>query len=216
MDKNNLYASTLPGLFATPIPYSRGQRAVQSKLRIFSTASVFDSNRANSFPLLHPPHHHANLPQSLQIQRPGVRTRANQGAKRPRTLSRRFFSSAVSFYGGCAWETLGSTGCLDCRFLTLRTDATQTCEKVRGSSSNQGTFTYVLLHLPHQAASSFPVHFLRARRCFMNDAQNLTTLGVTPFSFHSNQPLFRVNSGVSLHEALHHASDLLHVAKQLA
>ncbi|MDQ0978489.1 hypothetical protein QFZ45_001667 [Pseudomonas synxantha] len=32
----------------------------------------------------------------------------------------------------------------------------------------------------------------------------LTTLGVTPFSFHSDQPLFRVNSGVSLHEALRH------------
>ncbi len=41
----------------------------------------------------------------------------------------------------------------------------------------------------------------------------LTTLGVTPFSFHSDQPLFRVNSGVSLHDALHHVSDLLHVAK---
>ncbi|WP_323146862.1 DUF3077 domain-containing protein [Pseudomonas marginalis] len=44
----------------------------------------------------------------------------------------------------------------------------------------------------------------------------LTTLGVTPFSFHSDQPLFRVNSGVSLHEALHHVSDLPHVAKLLA
>ncbi len=44
----------------------------------------------------------------------------------------------------------------------------------------------------------------------------LTTLGVTPFSFHSDQPLFRVNGGVSLHEALHHVSDLLHLAKLLA
>jgi hypothetical protein len=44
----------------------------------------------------------------------------------------------------------------------------------------------------------------------------LTTLGVTPFSFHSDQPLFRVNSGVSLREALSHVSDLLHVAKLLA
>ena len=44
----------------------------------------------------------------------------------------------------------------------------------------------------------------------------LTTLGVPLFSFHSDQPLFRVNSGVSLHEALHHVSDLLHVAKLLA
>ncbi|NWE38042.1 DUF3077 domain-containing protein [Pseudomonas yamanorum] len=45
---------------------------------------------------------------------------------------------------------------------------------------------------------------------------NLTTLGVTPFSFHSDQPLFRVNSGVSLPEALSHVSNLLHVAKLLA
>ncbi|ARB29743.1 DUF3077 domain-containing protein [Pseudomonas tolaasii] len=44
----------------------------------------------------------------------------------------------------------------------------------------------------------------------------LTTLGVTPFSFHSDQPLFRVNSGVPLHDALRHVSDLLHVAKLLA
>lgn len=50
----------------------------------------------------------------------------------------------------------------------------------------------------------------------MNAAQDLTTLGVTPFSFHSDQPLLRVNCGVALHEALHQASDLLHVAKQLA
>lgn len=47
-------------------------------------------------------------------------------------------------------------------------------------------------------------------------ASALTTLGVTPFSFHSDQPLFRVNSGVSLAKALHHVSDLLHVAKLLA
>ncbi|WP_248749970.1 DUF3077 domain-containing protein [Pseudomonas sp. MWU15-20650] len=38
----------------------------------------------------------------------------------------------------------------------------------------------------------------------------------TPFSFHSDPPLFSINGGVSLHEVLHHASDLLHVAKQLA
>ena len=50
----------------------------------------------------------------------------------------------------------------------------------------------------------------------VTNASALTTLGVTPFSFHSDQPLFRVNSGVSLQEALHHASDLLHVAKLLA
>lgn len=44
----------------------------------------------------------------------------------------------------------------------------------------------------------------------------LTTLGLTPFSFHADQPLFRVNSGVSLSDALSHVSDLLHVAELLA
>lgn len=40
-----------------------------------------------------------------------------------------------------------------------------------------------------------------------------TILGETPFSFHFDQPLFRINSEVFLHEALHHVSDLLHLAK---
>lgn len=58
--------------------------------------------------------------------------------KAPQNQSRRFFSSAIWLYGGCAWETFGSTGCLDCRFLTPRTAVTQAREKARGSSSNQG------------------------------------------------------------------------------
>jgi len=58
--------------------------------------------------------------------------------KAPQNLSWRFFSSAIRLYGGCAWETFGSTGCLDCRFLTPRTAVTQAREKARDSSSNQG------------------------------------------------------------------------------
>ena len=50
----------------------------------------------------------------------------------------------------------------------------------------------------------------------MTDHQDLKTIGVTPFSIHSDQALFRVNSGVSIREALSHVSDLLHVAKMLA
>lgn len=57
----------------------------------------------------------------------------------PQNLSWRFFSSSIRLYGGCAWETFGSTGCLDCRFLTPRTAVTQAREKARGSSSNQGS-----------------------------------------------------------------------------
>jgi hypothetical protein len=50
----------------------------------------------------------------------------------------------------------------------------------------------------------------------MTDHQDLKTIGLTPFSIHSDQALFRVNSGVSIREALSHVSDLLHVAKMLA
>ena len=49
----------------------------------------------------------------------------------------------------------------------------------------------------------------------MTHSNNLKTAGLTPFSYHSDQPLFRVNSGVPLHEALGHASDLLYIAKLL-
>ncbi|MBT2370794.1 DUF3077 domain-containing protein [Pseudomonas fluorescens] len=50
----------------------------------------------------------------------------------------------------------------------------------------------------------------------MTNPESLTTLGLTPFSFHADQPLFRVNSGVPISTALTHVSDLLHVAKLLA
>lgn len=50
----------------------------------------------------------------------------------------------------------------------------------------------------------------------MTNPQDLKTIGLTPFSYHTNEPLFRINAGVPLTEALYHASDLLHVAKLLA
>ena len=49
-----------------------------------------------------------------------------------------FFTSAMSFYGGRAWADFGLAGCLDSRFLTPRTAATLTREKVGASSTNQG------------------------------------------------------------------------------
>lgn len=48
------------------------------------------------------------------------------------------------------------------------------------------------------------------------DPSALSTLGVTPFSFQGDQPLFRVNGGVSLPDALSHVCELLHVAELLA
>ena len=50
----------------------------------------------------------------------------------------------------------------------------------------------------------------------MTNPQDLKTIGLTHFSFHANTPLFRINAGVPVIEALSHASDLLHVAKLLA
>ncbi|WP_223443159.1 MULTISPECIES: DUF3077 domain-containing protein [Pseudomonas] len=50
----------------------------------------------------------------------------------------------------------------------------------------------------------------------MTNPQDLKTIGLTHFSFHANEPLFRVNTGVPVIQALYHASDLLHIAKLLA
>ena len=50
----------------------------------------------------------------------------------------------------------------------------------------------------------------------MMNPQDLKTIGLTHFSFHADEPLFRINAGVPVIEALSHASDLLHVAKLLA
>lgn len=49
----------------------------------------------------------------------------------------------------------------------------------------------------------------------MSEKPELTTIGLTPFHYCSNQPLFRVNPGVPVGNALAQASDLLYLAKQL-
>ena len=50
----------------------------------------------------------------------------------------------------------------------------------------------------------------------MTNPQDLKTIGLTPFSYHDNDALFRINAGVPVIQALSHASDLLHIAKLLA
>ncbi|WP_434602524.1 DUF3077 domain-containing protein [Pseudomonas sp. Z4-7] len=50
----------------------------------------------------------------------------------------------------------------------------------------------------------------------MPNPRDLKTPGLTPFSYHSDRPLFRVNSGIPIGVALSHASDLLHIAMRLA
>ncbi|AZE47025.1 hypothetical protein C4K04_1333 [Pseudomonas chlororaphis] len=44
----------------------------------------------------------------------------------------------------------------------------------------------------------------------------LKTVGLTPFIYRSNQPLFHVSAGVPIGEALAQASDLLFLAKAFA
>jgi hypothetical protein len=46
--------------------------------------------------------------------------------------------SAISSYGGCAWDALGRAGFLGSRFTTLRTAASLSCGNENGSSLNPG------------------------------------------------------------------------------
>jgi len=49
----------------------------------------------------------------------------------------------------------------------------------------------------------------------MTNSQDLKTLGLTHFSFQSNQAMFRTNRGVPVIAALSHASHLLHISRLL-
>ena len=49
----------------------------------------------------------------------------------------------------------------------------------------------------------------------MTHSQDLKTLGLTHFSFQSNQAMFRTNRGVPVIAALSHASHLLHISRLL-
>lgn len=52
-----------------------------------------------------------------------------------------FFVSAISFYGGCAWDTFGCAGFLDSRSANPRTATTPIRFAANGGSSpNQGAF----------------------------------------------------------------------------
>ena len=52
----------------------------------------------------------------------------------PITIAGAFFTSAVSFYGGCAQDTFGCAGFLYLRSTNLRTAATHSFGRERGSS----------------------------------------------------------------------------------
>ena len=52
----------------------------------------------------------------------------------PITIAGAFFTRAVSFYGGCAWDAFGRAGFLYLRSTNLRTAATHSFGRERGSS----------------------------------------------------------------------------------
>ena len=78
----------------------------------------------------------------------------NRRNSAPITIAGAFFTSAYSFYGGCAWETLGSAGFLLSRFTNLRTAATHSLGNERGSSSTIGVSPmHALIPLKNRAAA---------------------------------------------------------------
>ncbi len=103
-------------------------------------------------------------------------------------------------YGGCAREIFGSAGCLGDRFANLRTAATPSCLATCCGGP--------LFHLE--------VHHVQSRP--RSPLSSITTLGVVTFGDYgeNEKPLFRVNSGMPIEEALEHASTLLFYSKKLA
>src|SRR5471030_1152477 len=83
----------------------------------------------------------------------------------PITIAGAFFTSAFPFYGGCAWETLGSAGFLLPRFTNPRTAATHSLGNECGSSSAKGAspmLTRLFSLTPSEVQSKVERHRARA------------------------------------------------------
>lgn len=57
---------------------------------------------------------------------------------RPISIAGAFFVPAMSFYGGCVWDTFGCAGVLFARFVNPHTAATYSLHNERGSSPQKG------------------------------------------------------------------------------
>lgn len=66
------------------------------------------------------------------------------------TIAGAFFPPVVRRYGGCAWARFGVAGSLGCRFLTLRTVASNRVRTVVGDSYIQG-----VLPMANQSQGAF-------------------------------------------------------------
>ena len=76
-----------------------------------------------------------------------------------------FFASAVSSYGGCAWETARSAGCLLSRFANPRTAATlNRLATIRGSSKTVGAPPMQTTRNPSTHAASWKARAFAALR----------------------------------------------------
>lgn len=70
-----------------------------------------------------------------------------------------FFVSAVSCYGGCAWDTFGCAGCLESRSANPRTVATIPCL----AASGDGSTTLGASHMQHALNPSTHAQAWKAR-----------------------------------------------------
>lgn len=83
---------------------------------------------------------------SLSGYSPDVAAHSATGRETPGTIKAQsatepitaFFSSAIRFYGGCAWEAFGPTGYFDCRVSHHAPLPPMLLRQRSGSSSNQG------------------------------------------------------------------------------
>ena len=145
----------------------------------------------------------------------------------PITIAGAFFTSANSFYGGCAWEALGPAGFLLPRSTNPRTAATLIRLVAKGGSSHsKRSFTYarpqsvqnsrrctpcngsrrfthqfkpLYPHCPLQPSHVQSPHPCCKRGCAMSPSPLMPTVGGATFGKCNvqDQRLFSVNAGVS-------------------
>lgn len=116
-------------------------------------------------PILPSPPTSANLLTVAANSATGFRSpKCSSGAQRLHTHCRRFFSPAMSIYGGCAWGTFGCAGCLTVRSANPRTAATffRFAAEGGGSTEPSGVASWSSRPPIHPLSISPPI-----TRCFI-------------------------------------------------
>jgi hypothetical protein len=155
------------GLAYTALPYRQATRVYLSGVDIGSkspqSANINEISQGHHLATIAHLSSSSYLRSSLPIQRPGLITRVRYGRTSATNHDfRRFFVSAQSCNGGCAWETFGSAGFLYLRFISPRIAATHSPDNERGSSQ----FDMGVLHMIATGPSSlqFIYHLPKRRR----------------------------------------------------